>query len=95
MFFMSFKPQYHDQKHCFDFKVSINQKSSEEALGVEPRTYRTAADCSTTELYLLRWEGEERKGLDSGKEREFHLRFHLGFNRGLLPVASRFMLDIS
>ena len=27
------------------------QKNTEGALGFEPRAYRTAADCSTTELY--------------------------------------------
>ncbi len=36
------------------------KKTMKGALGVEPRTYRTAADCSTTELYPLavKEEGE-------------------------------------
>ena len=33
-------------------KVQKCEKEFEEAHGVEPWTYRTAADCSTTELYL-------------------------------------------
>jgi hypothetical protein len=37
-------------------QIQIKSKKKsiyEEALGVEPRTYRSAVDCSTTELYLL------------------------------------------
>ena len=29
------------------------EKNRKGALGVEPRTYRSAVDCSTTELYTL------------------------------------------
>ncbi len=30
----------------------MKKQTVQEATGVEPVTYRTAADCSTTELYL-------------------------------------------
>ena len=40
-------------------KVGLEKKDKkvfEGALGFEPRAYRTAADCSTTELYPLIYE---------------------------------------
>ena len=45
-----------------NFKVFMTKKikSLKGALGVEPRTYRSAVDCSTTELYPRRYERESK-----------------------------------
>ena len=34
----------------------VKNNQNEGALGFEPRTYRSAVDCSTTELYPQRYE---------------------------------------
>ena len=43
-----------DSSLCFaNMRILIVDPPKKGALGVEPRAYRTAADCSTTELYPL------------------------------------------
>ena len=48
------------QKKKIWIKDIEKKKKTEGALGVEPRTYRSAVDCSTTELYP-RWYNRESK----------------------------------
>ena len=42
-------PEYNIKSN--EYKTKETKKDFEGALGFEPRTYRSAVDCSTTELY--------------------------------------------